>query len=98
MTHKEITIFNETILPGKSKTINMQIGKLHTMTDLHIPIIVERSKKEGPVVLLTAGLHGDEINGTEIVRELIVKKINGRICYRISLKAKKRIKLRLFLK
>jgi uncharacterized protein len=73
---KEITIFNETILPGKSKTINMQIGKLHTMTDLHIPIIVERSKKEGPVVLLTAGLHGDEINGTEIVRELIVKKIN----------------------
>ena len=39
--HKEITIFNETILPGKSKTINMQIGKLHTMTDLHIPIIVE---------------------------------------------------------
>jgi predicted deacylase len=27
-------------------------------------------------VLLTAGLHGDEINGTEIVRELIVKKIN----------------------
>ena len=74
--HKEITIFNETILPGKCKTINMQIGKLHTMTDLHIPIIVERSKKEGPVVLLTAGLHGDEINGTEIVRELIVKKIN----------------------
>ncbi|WP_396180405.1 succinylglutamate desuccinylase/aspartoacylase family protein [Flavobacterium sp.] len=74
--HKEITIFNETILPGKSKTINMQIGKLHTMTDLHIPIIVERSNKEGPVVLLTAGLHGDEINGTEIVRELIVKKIN----------------------
>ena len=44
--HKEITIFNETILPGKSKTINMQIGKLHTMTDLHIPIIVERSKKK----------------------------------------------------
>jgi predicted deacylase len=74
--HKEITIFNETILPGKSKTINMQIGKLHTMTDLHIPIIVERSKKEGPVVLFTAGLHGDEINGTEIVRKLIVKKIN----------------------
>jgi predicted deacylase len=73
---KEITIFNETILPGKSKTINMQIGKLHTMTDLHIPIIVERSKKEGPVVLFSAGLHGDEINGTEIVREIIVKKIN----------------------
>lgn len=78
--HKKITVFNETILPGKSKTINMQIGKLHTMTDLHIPIIVERSKKEGPVVLFAAGLHGDEINGTEIVRELIVQKINKPKC------------------
>ena len=78
--HKKITIFNETILPGKSKTINMQIGKLHTMTDLHIPIIVERSNTEGPVILFTAGLHGDEINGTEIVRELIVQKINKPKC------------------
>lgn len=74
--HKEITIFNETILPGESKTIHMQIAKLHTMTDLQIPIIVERSKLEGPTVLFSAGLHGDEINGTEIVRQLIVQKIN----------------------
>src|SRR5574343_1837035 len=74
--YKEITIFNETILPGESKTINMQIAKLHTMTDLQIPIIVERSKLEGPTVLFSAGLHGDELNGTEIVRQLIVQKIN----------------------
>lgn len=73
---KDITIFNETIKPGESKTIHMQIGKLHTMTDLLIPVIVERSKKDGPVVLLCAGLHGDEINGTEIVRSIIVQKIN----------------------
>ncbi|MDI9310477.1 MAG: succinylglutamate desuccinylase/aspartoacylase family protein [Limnohabitans sp.] len=78
--HKEITIFKETIAPGESKTINMQIAKLHTMTDLHIPIIVERSKIEGPTVLFSAGLHGDEINGTEIVRELIVRKINKPKC------------------
>lgn len=78
--HKEITIFNETILPGESKTINMQIAKLHTMTDLNIPIIVERSKVDGPTVLLSAGLHGDEINGTEIVRQLIVQKINKPKC------------------
>lgn len=71
-----LTILKETILPGESKTINMEIAKLHTMTKLKIPIIVERSKLPGPTVLLTAGLHGDEINGTEIVRQIIVKKIN----------------------
>lgn len=74
--HKDITILKETIMPGESKTINMEIARLHTMTKLKIPIIVERAKVDGPVVLFTAGLHGDEINGIEIVRQLIVKKIN----------------------
>ncbi len=73
---KKIKILEETILPGESKTINMEVAKLHTMTKLKIPIIVERSKTEGPTVLLTAGLHGDEINGVEIVRQLISKNIN----------------------
>ena len=73
--HKNITILNESILPGESKTINMEIATLHTMTKLKIPIIVERSKFHGPTVLLSAGLHGDEINGIEIVRKLITNKI-----------------------
>lgn len=73
---KTITILNETILPGESKTINMEIAKLHNMTKLKIPIVVERSKIDGPVVLFSAGLHGDEINGIEIVRQIIVRKIN----------------------
>ena len=74
--HKDITILGETVLPGESKTINMDIARLHTMTKLKIPVIIERAKTDGPVVLFTAGLHGDEINGVEIVRQIIVRKIN----------------------
>jgi predicted deacylase len=73
---KPLVILKEPIVAGESKTINMEIAKLHTMTKLKIPIIVERSKLDGPTVLFTACLHGDEINGTEIVRQLIVQKIN----------------------
>jgi predicted deacylase len=76
LEHKSITIFKETVLPGESKTINMEIATLHTMTKLKIPIIVERSKYSGPTILLSAGLHGDEINGIEIVRQIITKNIN----------------------
>ena len=76
LEHKSITIFKETVLPGESKTINMEIATLHTMTKLKIPIIVERSKYSGPTILLSAGLHGDEINGVEIVRQIITKNIN----------------------
>lgn len=76
MAQKELTILKETILPGESKTINLEIARLHTMTKLKIPIIIERSKIDGPTILFSAGLHGDEINGVEIVRQLIVRKIN----------------------
>lgn len=73
---KPIVIFGESILPGENKTINVEMARLHTTTKLNIPIIVRRSRLDGPVVLFSAGIHGDEINGIEIVRQLISKKIN----------------------
>ncbi|MEO8252792.1 MAG: succinylglutamate desuccinylase/aspartoacylase family protein [Flavobacterium sp.] len=73
---KSMIILGESILPGESKTINMEIAKLFNSTKLKIPIIVRRSKTDGPVVLFSAGIHGDEINGIEIVRQIITKKIN----------------------
>jgi predicted deacylase len=73
---KAISILGESILPGESKTIDMEIAKLHNTAKLKIPIIVSRSKIDGPVVLFYAGIHGVEINGVEIVRQLITKKIN----------------------
>lgn len=76
MADSDITILGETVSLGESKTINMEIARLHTMSKLKVPIIVERATEDGPVVLFSAGLHGDEINGTEIVRQLIVRKIN----------------------
>lgn len=76
MAKKTITILGETILPGESKTMDMEIARLHTTTKLKIPVIIERSKIDGPVVLFSAGIHGDEINGVEVVRQLIIQKIN----------------------
>jgi uncharacterized protein len=73
---KPITILGETILAGESKTIDMEIARLHTTTKLKIPVIVQRSKIDGPVILFSAGIHGDEINGVEVVRQLIIEKIN----------------------
>lgn len=71
-----LELLDKKILPGKSASINFNKAKLYTSTSVEIPIIVERSKKPGPVLLLTAGIHGDEINGVEILRQLISKEIN----------------------
>ncbi len=69
-------ILNYTISPGQTTVLNLEIAKLHTASSLEIPVIVSRGKLEGPTVLLTAGLHGDELNGVDIVRQIVHKKIN----------------------
>ena len=71
-----ISILGHDIPLGASKEINFNIAKLHTATIIEVPVIIERSKKLGPTILFTAGIHGDEINGVDIVRQLIAKKIN----------------------
>ena len=71
-----LTILGESIKLGESKTIDMEIARLHSTTKLKIPVIIERSKIDGPTVLFSAGIHGDEINGVEIVRQIITQKIN----------------------
>lgn len=76
MSNDKLNILGHEICLGERKTINFNLAKLYTSTKVEIPIIVERSKTPGPVVLFTAGVHGDEINGVEIVRQLIQKKIN----------------------
>lgn len=73
---KKITVLGYDIQPGKSYEFNFLVARLHTNTPVQIPVLVERAKTDGPVLLLMAGLHGDEINGVEIIRQLIRRKYN----------------------
>ncbi|MFD2543122.1 succinylglutamate desuccinylase/aspartoacylase family protein [Lacinutrix gracilariae] len=75
--HKEaITILGKTIHLGESKELSFEVAKLHTFNSVEVPVFIERAKKPGPTILLTAGIHGDEVNGVEIVRQIIEKGIN----------------------
>ena len=71
-----ITILGKVIKIGESFEANFDVAKLHTSSSIDVPVIIERSKKPGPIVLFTAGIHGDEVNGVEIVRHLIANGIN----------------------
>lgn len=74
MKPQDIKIAGITIAPGEEKQIDAQIARLPSRTPIDIPIIVSRSKKPGPTLLITGGMHGDEINGIEIVRRVIANK------------------------
>ncbi|MBQ20358.1 MAG: succinylglutamate desuccinylase/aspartoacylase family protein [Vicingaceae bacterium] len=58
---------------GETVQLNIDIARLHTRTAIEVPVIVSRGKNPGPVILLNAGIHGDEVNGVEIVRQIIAK-------------------------
>jgi predicted deacylase len=69
-------ILGKKVRPGESAKVSFNVAKLHTQNTIDVPVIIERSKKPGPTVLITAGIHGDEVNGVEIVRQIIAKGIN----------------------
>jgi predicted deacylase len=63
--------FGLKILPGESKNVALSVSESYSSGTINIPIHIKRSENEGPVVFVTAALHGDEINGTGAVRQLI---------------------------
>ena len=76
MSNKPFVILGREVPKGGRAVLDLKVAKLHTRTTVNVPIIVERAKKSGPVLLLIAGIHGDEVNGVGIVREIIEQKLN----------------------
>ena len=72
---------NETIAWGERKKIFLDLGSLYDYTQLNIPIEVIRGKQDGPSMFISAAIHGDEINGVEIIKRLlhkpVLKKLRG---------------------
>ena len=68
---KELVIGDHIILPGQTKKIDLPVAKLYTDADVSIPIHIFRGKKDGPTLFVSAAVHGDELNGIEIIRRLI---------------------------
>jgi len=76
MSDNKFLILGREIKKGATAILEMDVAKLHTRNSLKIPVIVERARLDGPVLLLMGGVHGDEMNGVAIVRDIIRKKYN----------------------
>lgn len=67
-------ILGTQIRAGRTNYLEMDVASLYTRTKIEVPVIVERSRVDGPTLLLTGGIHGDEVNGIEIIRRMIFSK------------------------
>ena len=56
---------------GESRDIRLELSQSYTGDTISLPVHVLRGKKPGPTVFVTAAIHGDEINGTGILHEIL---------------------------
>ncbi len=69
-----MVIQNNTIEPGQNVVLKLSVGRLPSDTKVYMNVHVFRSMEEGPTLLLMGGVHGDEINGIEIVRRTLAMR------------------------
>jgi predicted deacylase len=81
MTNKSFEINGMEIKPGERLTIDLPVTKLYTHTPVAIPVHIINGKKPGPRLFVSAAIHGDELNGVEIIRRLLkqsaLKRLRG---------------------
>lgn len=75
--NKPFKLCNETIHPGEKLTLALPLPEIYSCAPLHMPIKIIHGKLAGPTLLIIAAMHGDELNGTEIINTLFgLKSLN----------------------
>ncbi|HBM87630.1 MAG TPA: succinylglutamate desuccinylase [Rhodobiaceae bacterium] len=59
------------IAPGARKTVDIPLGALSNHSPMTLPVHVIHGRRDGPTLFVSAAIHGDEVQGVEIIRRLI---------------------------
>jgi predicted deacylase len=79
LKNKPIEIGGVSIEPGERLYVDLPLPPLYTHTSVAMPVHVINGRHAGPVMFVTAAIHGDEINGIEIIRRLLATKVLNRM-------------------
>ncbi|HET7370518.1 MAG TPA: succinylglutamate desuccinylase/aspartoacylase family protein [Gammaproteobacteria bacterium] len=70
---KPLTLAGTDIAPGSRVTLHLPLGQLYTHNPISMPVHVIHGRRPGPCLFVSAAIHGDELNGIEIIRRLLVR-------------------------
>ncbi|MCH9697042.1 MAG: succinylglutamate desuccinylase/aspartoacylase family protein [Gammaproteobacteria bacterium] len=74
-----LQLAGQTIQPGTRSQLNLELPTLYTHTSTTLPIHVIHGRRSGPTLFVSAAVHGDELNGIEIIRRLLSHKTLARV-------------------
>jgi uncharacterized protein len=66
-----IEIAGTKVLPGSREEVEIPVERLATGPRISIPTVVLHGRRSGPSVAISAAIHGDEVNGVEVIRRLL---------------------------
>jgi len=77
MAGQTITIGDVSIAPGERRGLSLPVGMLHTHVPVEMPVWVINGRRAGPRLFISAAIHGDELNGIEIIRRIRTRPLAG---------------------
>jgi len=66
-----LEIDGKAVPPGETRRIEIPVARLATQTPVHLSVVAVNGRHPGPRLWLSAAVHGDEINGVEIIRRVL---------------------------
>ncbi|MDX1561787.1 MAG: succinylglutamate desuccinylase/aspartoacylase family protein, partial [Gammaproteobacteria bacterium] len=81
--NQPVTVGGISVAPGEDAIVDLPVADLYTHTQLTLPVHVINGKHPGPTLFLTAAIHGDELNGVDIIRRVLrhrdIKRLRGQL-------------------
>ncbi len=72
-------IGKQRIEAGERRRLQLEVASLYDYTPLYLPVEVIHSRREGPALFVSAAIHGDELNGVEIIQRLLARPALSRL-------------------
>lgn len=66
-----LELLGETVAPASMRRLQLRAGESFAGDALATPVLIAHGVDAGPTVCLTAAIHGDELNGIEVVRRVL---------------------------
>ena len=79
MSGSPIEIAGREIAPGTRVQLEIPVGRRVTGAQVGLPVEVVNGREPGPRVFVCAAVHGDEINGVEIIRRVLAQRSMSRL-------------------
>ena len=73
MARESFAIGNVRVRAGQARSLELPITRLVTGADVSLPVRVVHGREEGPTVWVDAAIHGDEVNGVEVIRQVMTE-------------------------